>query len=112
MEHQDWNQYIIHCKNPINVEKDVKNDKKKKNYAPNKDKKLEEKIKKGEPLNHKKIDKELSKKIQAARLEKGLTQKQLANRLSLPDKLINNIETGKAIYNGQQLSRINCFLKI
>ena len=42
----------------------------------------------------------------------GLTQKQLANKLSIPDKLINEIETGKAKYNGAQISKIKRFLKI
>jgi len=111
MEHQDWKEYIVHCKNPTNVKKDVKSDKKKQ-YIPSKDQKMESKIEKGEKLNHKKIDKELSHKIQKARLSKGLTQKQLANQLSLPDKVINEIETGKAIYNGQQIGKIKRFLKI
>ena len=42
----------------------------------------------------------------------GLTQKDLAKRLSMPDKLINDIETGKAKYNGNQISKIKRFLKI
>ena len=54
MEHQDWKEYIVHCKNPTNVKKDVKSDKKKQ-YIPSKDQKMESKIEKGEKLNHKKI---------------------------------------------------------
>ena len=72
---------------------------------------MDEKIEKGE-LKHKKIDNELRISIQNARLSMGLTQKQLANKLSIPDKLINEIETGKAKYNGAQISKIKRFLKI
>ena len=49
---------------------------------------------------------ELSQQIQKARLSKNLTQKQLAKQLSIPPNIINDIENGKAIYNGQQISKI------
>jgi ribosome-binding protein aMBF1 (putative translation factor) len=109
MEHQDWKQYIIHCKEPLKGT-DVKVGSKKQN-VPDKSKVMDEKIEKGD-LKHQKIDPKLSKEIQKHRLSMGLTQKQLANKLSIPSKLINDIETGKALYNGQQISKIKRFLKI
>ena len=63
-------------------------------------------------LKHKKIDKELSQKIQKARLSKGLTQKQLANRLSIPVNEINEMECGKFLYNGQKISKVKRCLSI
>tara|TARA_Y100000817_G_scaffold152705_1_gene119361 strand:- start:1923 stop:2261 length:339 start_codon:yes stop_codon:yes gene_type:complete len=105
MEHQDWEQYIVHCKSS---ERD-KNGKLKKNKHKHKDNTkdniLEKKVETGN-LKHKKITKELSHEIQKARLSKGLTQKDLANQLSIPQTIINDIECGKAIYNGQQISKI------
>jgi len=114
MEHQDWEQYIVRCK----VDKknnDKKNDKKvKNNNGVNeflKDNKLEKKVEEG-VLKHDKVDKELCKKIQQARLSMGLTQKDLANKLSLQASVINEIECGKAKYNAQQIVKIKRILKI
>ena len=83
MEHQDWETYIIHCKDPKKEKKEKKNETVKKGNFVNKSKKLDQKIEEGD-LKHKKIDPELSKKIQQGRLSKGLTQKQLATKLSIP----------------------------
>jgi ribosome-binding protein aMBF1 (putative translation factor) len=112
MEHQDWEQYIIHC-NSDKKEKKEKKEKEKKT-GPNhflKDIKLDKKIEEGD-LKHQKINKELSKQIQQARLSKGYTQKDLANKLSLQASIINDIECGRAIYNGQQISKIKRILGI
>ena len=111
MQHQNWETYIIHTNNNNKNKNEVKDGNRKKQYVPDKSKKMDEKIEKGE-MKHRKIDIELSRTIQKARLSRNLTQKQLAKQLSLPDKLINEIETGKAIYNGQQIMKIKRFLKI
>tara|TARA_B100000902_G_C27289299_1_gene906250 strand:- start:707 stop:1027 length:321 start_codon:yes stop_codon:yes gene_type:complete len=105
MEHQNWETYIIHTKNP------KKEKEKKVNKPINQGQKLDKKIEEGD-LKHKKIDAELSKKIQQARLSKNLTQKQLAQKLSIPPQTINEIETGKYIYNGQVISKIKRTLNI
>ena len=103
MEHQDWEQYIVHCKNPP---KDKNGKEVKKIHKDNsKNNILDKKVEKGE-LKHKKIDKGLSQQIQKARLSKGLTQKDLAKQLSLQPNIINDIECGRAIYNGKQISKI------
>lgn len=97
MEHQNWEQYIIHCKD---------NRKKVTSHKDNtKANIIDKKIEEGK-LHHKKITMELSQQIQKARLSKNLTQKQLAKQLSIPPNIINDIENGKAIYNGQQISKI------
>ena len=111
MDHQDWETYIVHCKASNNKNNKECNGNKKKKYVSDPSKKMDEKIEKGE-LKHKTIDNELKISIQKARLSMGLTQKDLAKRLSMPDKLINDIETGKAKYNANQISKIKRFLKI
>ena len=115
MEHQDWTTYIVHCKEPdkaTNKQKKLDNKEKKINTGVlQKDNKLEKKIEEGN-LKHKKIDSELSKKIQQGRLSKGLTQKQLANSLSIPVAEINQMECGQFKYNGQKISKVKRFLSI
>ena len=94
MEHQDWETYIIHCKDGKknnNEQEKIPEVKKKNTGVLQKDTKLEKKIEEGK-LKHQKIDPELSKKIQQGRLSKGLTQKQLANQLSIPVTEINEME--------------------
>jgi|TARA_B110000285_G_C15079596_1_gene592732 ribosome-binding protein aMBF1 (putative translation factor) len=115
MEHQDWENYIIHCKDGKNTMKDGQDKtpevQKKNTGVLQKDTKLEKKIEEGK-LKHQKIDPELSKKIQQGRLSKGLTQKQLANQLSIPVTEINEMENGKFPYNGQKISKVKRILSI
>ena len=115
MDHQNWETYIIHCKDNKKVDnKDKKvqqKEVKKKTGESFKNNQLEKKIEEGN-LKHKKIDSELSKKIQQRRLSKGYTQKQLANRLSIPVNEINEMECGKFLYNGQKISKVKRFLSI
>tara|TARA_B100001094_G_C18102615_1_gene756622 strand:- start:378 stop:785 length:408 start_codon:yes stop_codon:yes gene_type:complete len=114
MDHQNWETYIIHCKDTKKSDtkdKRVKKEVKKKMGDGLKNSQLEKKIEEGD-LKHKKIDPELSKKIQQGRLSKGYTQKQLANRLSIPVNEINEMECGKFIYNGQKISKVKRFLSI
>ena len=44
-------------------------------------------------------------------LSKNLTQKDLANKLNIPVKTINDIESGKAKHNGQLMNKINRYFK-
>ena len=53
-----------------------------------------------------KVTLSMSKRIAQARCEKKLTQKELANILSLPSKIIQNYEAGKAIPNAVILNKI------
>ena len=72
MEHQNWEQYIIHC-NPNkknNKNKEIKEIKEIKELT--KEQKIEKKNDEGD-LKHKKIDKEFSQKLQQSRLNKKLT---------------------------------------
>lgn len=57
----------------------------------------------------KKFDK-LGKEIAQARLNKNLTQKQLAQKLNLPASLIQQIENGSAVYDGNIYGKIKSVL--
>ena len=116
MEHQDWNTLYVKLKDKskaTNVENKTNQSKVKKdnNFVLQKDSKLEKRIDEGD-MKHQKISKELSKKIQQGRLSKGLTQKQLANNLSIPINEINQMENGQFMYNGQKISKVKRFLSI
>ena len=63
-------------------------------------------------LHHKQLTLELRQTIQKARCLKSLTQKQLANNVNLPIQVIADIESGKAIYNGQHINKIKRYLKL
>lgn len=58
-----------------------------------------------------KFDK-LGKDISSARTIKNLTQKELAQKLNLPANLIQNIENGTAIYDGNIYGKIKNLLEL
>jgi putative transcription factor len=58
----------------------------------------------------KKVSLSVAKKIAQARCEKKLTQKELAFKLSLPLKTINDYESSKAVPNDMILSKIEKIL--
>lgn len=55
---------------------------------------------------------EIGKKIQQARLDKKMTQKQLAQKLNCLVSVVQSYENGKAKYNGEFLSKIGRILNI
>ena len=104
MEHQDWKTiYVKSNKQPDNKTQ------KQQSQSNNFEKKMEEKIENGNMRNEK-IDKDKSLSIQQKRQSKGLTQKDLANKLNIPVKTINEIESGKGNKNPQIINRINRYL--
>lgn len=70
-------------------------------------KKLE---KEEETFKHTTISSSISKKISKSRCEKKMTQKELANALYLPFKVIQEYEAGKAIPNPLVLNKIEKIL--
>lgn len=114
LDHQDWKQIIIHTKNKnINADNTTKTKVvKNKNGEKNKiDNKLDKKVEDGD-MKHKIISLKLRQEIQKRRTSQNLTQKDLATRVNLPVIVINEIESGKAIYNHQHINKIKRFLKI
>jgi len=106
LDHQDWKTIII--KKP---KENVKNSKKKVNNDSQKIISVEKKAEGGD-LKQKKITLEFRQEIMKARTTKSLTQKQLASSINLPLQIISDIESGKALYNPQHISKIKRFLKL
>ena len=112
-EHQDWENYIVHCKNPTNKLNGKDNSNmvvKNKIKTVNNDKKLEDQIEKGE-LKHKKINTDLKIEFQKWRQSKGYTQKQVAIRLNVTQSIINDFESGKLNHNPKLVSNIKRMIK-
>jgi len=58
------------------------------------------------------VDHELSLTIQKFRVQKGLTQKQLAQALNLPVQIISDYEKGSCVKNSLIVSKIKTYLGI
>ena len=108
LDHQDWKTVVVKSKQS---KEDKKNSCKKLSEAQQKDIKL---LKQAEEdnLKHKKVPPEIRKLIQLRRCELKWTQKDLAQRTNLQVTIINEIETGKAIYNPQHINKIKRVLKL
>ena len=109
-EHQDLNQVVFrkptkkssnntHSKKPDNIISTIKV------YDPaNPD---------AEPMiKPKMIDVEFSKQLVDARVAKGMTQKQLANALSIDVSIINDYERGQGVKSGPIVSKMKRYLGI
>ena len=107
LDHQDWKQVVL-----SGTKKKSDSTKPKKiSQAQQKDIKLHKQVENDE-LTHKKISQELKTKIIQARSSQKLKQKDLAQKCNLPVSVINEIESGKAIYNPQHINKIKRILKI
>ena len=102
MEHQDWT--------PVVVKKNNNKDNNPGNHEKSKVTKLEEQVEEG-TMKHKKMDITFGKTLQKYRLSQGYTQKDLATKLNIPVKDINEIEAGKAKHNGQLMGKIKRIMK-
>ena len=95
--HQDWTSVVVKTKQTINEEN--KTSSKNLSVSQQKDIKLLKQVENDE-LTHKKVSPDQRK------------QKDLAEKTNLPVSVINDIETGKAIYNPQHINKIKRVLKI
>ena len=109
LDHQDWNQVSLRSRKSINQEK-MKSTKKI-SQAQQKDIKLHKQVEE-DNLKHMKITNELRTKIIQSRASQKWKQKDLAQKCNLPVSVINDIESGKAIYNPQQINKIKRILKL
>lgn len=110
MEHQDWDTIYIQGDKEISKKNKDKTQVKQVN-PPSNEKKLEKKIEDGN-LKHKKTSAELGKQIEKERLKLNMTRKDLAYKINLPVKNIDDIENGKAKYNPQHINKIKRLLKM
>ena len=104
MEHQDWNTIYVKPK------KTNQEGSKSKQYVKSKEQKMNISEEEGK-LTHKKMDIEFGKTLQKYRLSQGLTQKDIAQKLNIPAKDINDIESGKMKHNGQLMGKIKRLMK-
>lgn len=109
LDHQDWTTIKVNKKKNTKEVKESTNNKKK--PVDLKAKKIEKKVEEDD-LKHKKITPELKQQIIKSRCANSLTQKQLAQKCNLPLQIINDIETGRAIYNHVHINKIKRILKI
>lgn len=109
LAHQDWKQVTIRSRESINQEK-MKSTKKI-SQAQQKDIKLHKQVEE-DNLKHMKITNELRTKIIQSRTSQKWKQKDLAQKCNLSVSVINDIESGKAIYNPQHINKIKRILKL
>lgn len=107
MFEQDWKQ-VVFRKSDTKVTSRQENAKTINNQSVDENKLFTE----TETFHHKKVSTEDGKKIQRARLDAKLTQAQLAQKINIQVKDINDLENGKAIYNGNILSKVKKVLQI
>lgn len=114
MNHQDWKPIVIHkkTKNNDNTKNTVKIAGNKKKIEVNKiAHSIENKADSGD-LSHKKITHDMKLLIIKGRNSLKLTQKELANKANLSLQIIQDIESGKAIYNHQHIQKLKRILHI
>ena len=109
LDHQDWKTIVV----KTNKKKDEnKKPSKKLDNTTQKMMKVERKADNDE-LKHDVYTREFRIKMVQKRTQTlNMTQKQLATRLSMPEKTIKEIESGKAIYNAGHYNKIKRVLKI
>jgi ribosome-binding protein aMBF1 (putative translation factor) len=108
LDHQDWKTIVVH--KPKTSDK-VKNASKKPSNTTLKNASIEKKAE-SDDLHHKQLTLKLRQDIMKGRSAKSITQKQLANSINLPQQVISDIESGKAIYNANHINKIKRFLKL
>ena len=109
LDHQDWTTVTLKTKKTIKQEN--KQTTKKLSQAQQRDNKLLKKAENDE-LKHDKVPQELRTKIIQTRASLKWKQKDLAQKCNFPVTVINEIESGKAIYNPQHINKIKRVLKI
>ena len=110
MDHQDWDTIYMSMNKELK-KKELKEKELKGKGKPivSKAMRLEKQVEDGN-LKHKKTDKSTSQSIQQMRMNKGWTQKQLAQKINVTVAVINEIETGKAKHNPQVIQRLKRLL--
>ena len=108
LDHQDWKTVVVKSKQS---KEEKKKTTKKLSDSQQKDIKLLKQVEE-DNLKHKKVPPEIRKLIQQKRGELKWTQKDLAQRCNFQVTIINDIETGKANYNPQHITKIKRILKL
>ena len=111
LEHQDWKQVVINPKKNTGAKQNTSKSTKVLSQTQQRETSLLKKAE-NDDLKHTKITNELRTKIIQGRASHKWKQKDLAQKCNLPISVINEIESGKAIYNPQHINKIKRILKI
>lgn len=103
MEHQNWDTYYLSAEKKVNGKDKEKE--KKISQGDNKEIKIDKQIEEG-TMVHKKMDKNFGKELQKYRMSQNMTQKDIAQKINVSFKDINDIENGKMKHNGPLMSKI------
>jgi ribosome-binding protein aMBF1 (putative translation factor) len=102
MDHQDWE--------PITIKKNTNKDTTQKKHHPQG---TGQKINDDDEVPKVRfIDKDFSNQVEKARLAKGWTHKQLAQNMMIAETIVTEVETGKAVYNGNIVNKFKTYLGI
>ena len=114
MDHQNWDTIYVHLdKKKQNADKqntDKQDTRKQNTINSNKERKLDKKIEEG-AMSHQKVSGNFGNQLQSYRLEHKLTQKDLANKINQPVKIITDIENGSAKHNPQIINKLKRLMK-
>ena len=102
--HQDWEPYIIHCREPKKKNTKVNNSIKKKKVN-NIENVLESKVSEG-TLKHKKMSDQLVTDFKLWRNKMNYTQKEVAIKLAIPLQIITKFENGKLNQDSSLINKI------
>lgn len=111
LDHQDWKQVVINPKKNTSAKHGGTKPTKVLSQSQQRETSLLKKAE-NDDLKHTKITNELRTKIIQGRASQKWKQKDLAQKCNLPISVINEIESGKAIYNPQHINKIKRILKI
>ena len=104
MEHQDWTTIYTRANKKL-----TNDEKSKQKSGLSKEQKMEKQIEEGK-MKVKLTSSEIGKQIRDKRNSKGLSQKDLAQKVNVLPKIIMEIELGKAKHNPQLINKINRIL--
>ena len=106
LAHQDWNTIYVHLDKKKKKNNEQKESKKPK--GPSEKTKLD--YTHGEDFKTKKVNLNLSTEIRTRRNLKGMTQKELAQKINVKPAIINDYESGKAVPDPKIINKIKKIL--
>ena len=104
LEHQDWKTVYVH----LDKKKNNEQKESKKTKGPSEKTKLD--YTHGEDFKTKKVNLNLSTEIRTRRNLKGMTQKELAQKINVKPAIINDYESGKAVPDPKIINKIKKIL--